>query len=756
MDFLAIALDYARRGWPVFPLSRSKVPFKGTHGHLDASTDPQRVAELFKGRAGANIGLQCGSIVVVDCDGPEAYARLKAAAEPHGGVPATLTAQTTREDGGLHFFFTPPPGTEIRTRNETRASSGASGIDLKGAGGYVVLPPSINRKGREYKWLRELPIAEMPVWLIEFLQSLGNPKETPFVQANSQPLNLGEKPAFLDTKPQQNQSHVADRLSAALAFEFTAHNLARIRAALRAVPPSISYDSWVQLGMALHHLGWTDSQGNPVGLALWHEMSARDAERYQPDKLDTHWRSFGRRDGPTRTVGYVLAIAQEHGWDGSIGAQAREPAGDAAASESVNGHTNGHYALPAILTAAPGHSGHAPILFPDTDKSGNPKATCSNARVALRGLGIECQHDVFHEKLILGGHPIAQWAGEFSDNAVQMLRVIVHQQFGFDPGLQNTNDAAIQECLQKSFDPVCDYLDGLKWDGTKRLGRWLADYLGAEPTALNAEIGRLALVAAVRRAYQPGSKFDQIIVLEGVEGTGKSSAIEILAGASNFSDQSILALDDKAQQEAMAGVWLYEIADLAGMSKAEVERVKAFASRKTDRARPAYGRSRVDRARRCIFFATTNNETYLKSQTGNRRFWPVRTGRLDLIGLQRDRNQLWAEAAELEASGVTTVLDSALWGAVGELQEARRDHDHWDDILRHVEGKIFHIGDGSEYRISTRDLFELHLRVTADRISDGSAKRLCYAMRRLGWEGPKVIRLSDKTHRGYTRPAVTG
>src|SRR5262249_61576793 len=103
-----------------------------------------------------------------------------------------------------------------------------------------------------------------------------------------------------------------------------------------------------------------------------------------------------------------------------------------------------------------------------------------------------------------------------------------------------------------------------------------------------------------------------------VEGTGKSSAISILAGEENFSDQTIIGLDDRAQQENMRGVWLYEIADLAGMSKADVDKTKAFASRVSDRARPAYGRHVVDQPRRCVFFATTNNAEYLKSQTANR------------------------------------------------------------------------------------------------------------------------------------------
>jgi predicted P-loop ATPase len=280
----------------------------------------------------------------------------------------------------------------------------------------------------------------------------------------------------------------------------------------------------------------------------------------------------------------------------------------------------------------------------------------------------------------------------------------------------------------------------------------MTTYLGAEDTELTRAIGSLALVAAVRRVRQPGCKFDEITVLEGPEGTGKSTAIETLAGKENFSDQTILGLDDRQQQENVRGVWLYEIADLAGMSKADVDKVKAFASRVSDRARPAYGRQRVDQPRRCLFFATTNNETYLKSQTGNRRFRPVKTGKIDLSALQHDRDQLWAEAAEIEATGVPLKLPEALWSAAAIEQDKRRDPDPWDEILANVKGVPD--GNGKEERISTTDLLRLHLNLPPDKCNDAAAKRLSFSMKRLGWEKPsdpiRIAGVAGKV-RGFRR-----
>jgi predicted P-loop ATPase len=332
-----------------------------------------------------------------------------------------------------------------------------------------------------------------------------------------------------------------------------------------------------------------------------------------------------------------------------------------------------------------------------------------------------------------------------------MLRVMVEREYRFDPGSQNTHDAAVQECLQESYDPVQDYLDDLIWDRRERIDRWMVDYLGAEDGALVRAVSRLCLVAAVRRARRPGTKFDQIIVLEGPEGRGKSSAIEILAGTENFSDQTLLGIDDRGHQEALAGVWLYEIADLAGHSRTEIERMKAFASRTHDRARPAYGRCRVDVPRRCIFFGSTNNDTYLKSQTGNRRFWPVRCGRIDLVGLKRDRDQLWAEASAIEASGASLVLPESLWGTAAAMQDMRRDHDPWDDALAGLERHGCVKAEGGELRVSSRDVLSLVLGIGADKQNDVTAKRAAFSLRRLGWQGPKVVRFGDVLAKGYVK-----
>jgi predicted P-loop ATPase len=401
----------------------------------------------------------------------------------------------------------------------------------------------------------------------------------------------------------------------------------------------------------------------------------------------------------------------------------------------------------------------ASLDFADITAAGTIKATCANTRTAIEKLEISCGYDVFHDKLLIGGQPIGQYAGELSDHACLYLRKLVDGAYGFDPGRNHIFDACVQMALENSFDPVVNYIDNLEWDGTARVDEWLTTYLGAADTKLNRVIGRIALIAQVRRARTPGCKFDQIIVIESPEGWLKSTALETLAGGPDyFSDQTILGRGDKEQQELLRGVWVFEIADLTNIRKAEVEDVKAFASRTHDRARPAYGRARIDLPRRGVIWATTNNSEYLKSQTGNRRFWPVKIIRpIDVDGLKRDRDQLIAEAAYFEGHGASIVLPKELWATAAEEQEQRREADPWEDVLHAVRGIVGpnENGDPEERVLSQQLLFE-HIGIPKERQKNQDLKRVGEAMRNLGWSGPKLLRLGEKRGRGYWRQPLSG
>jgi hypothetical protein len=390
----------------------------------------------------------------------------------------------------------------------------------------------------------------------------------------------------------------------------------------------------------------------------------------------------------------------------------------------------------------PEHEPDEEAVWEATDKKGIPRPTCANARRALRALNVECRYDVFHDKLFVSGQTIEPRSS--LDQTVLVLRAKIHKAWKFDPSTGNTTDAVVQLGLDNEFDPVLDYLNALKWDGAARLDRWLITYMGAADSELNREFGRLALLAAVRRVRRPGCKFDFIIVLEGPQGVQKSKAIETLAGTENFSDQTILGARDREQQELLAGVWLYEIAELSNIRKTEVEHLRAFASRTHDRARPAYGRTRVDQPRRCVLFATTNDDRYLKA--ADRRFWPVKTGNIDIEALIKDRDQLWAEAATREPNESIS-LRRELWNTARIEQEAREESDPWDDKLINASGTV----EQGEERVSSADLLEIALGIHVSKQRDVDFKRLGRCMRRLGWDGPKKTVIGGTQVKGYTR-----
>lgn len=394
----------------------------------------------------------------------------------------------------------------------------------------------------------------------------------------------------------------------------------------------------------------------------------------------------------------------------------------------------------------------ASTSWPDVTKSGLPRSTLRNTMLGMQRLELTFAYDQFRYRKTVEGAPIQEYQGELSDDACAVLRNLIIERYGFDPGKDNTREAAQTLSVEHPFHPIREYLAGLRWDGVPRINCWLTMYLGAADTPLNSAIGGIVLKAAVRRVREPGTKFDSILVLEGAQGGGKSSAIKILAGAENFSDQDILTLDPKAQMEALEGVWLYEICELEGISRADTSKVKAFASRAVDQGRPAYARFKESRPRQTVFIGTTNDDKYLRDMTGNRRFWPVKVGTIDLASLAQDRDQLWAEAAYWEAKGEGIILDESLWPLAQIEQEARLEDDPWLDKLSQLEPR-YHDQVAGFVRAPTTDLLEREIGLPPERQQQFHTKRLAGVMRKIGWEGPMLIKMEDgRVVRGYQRP----
>jgi predicted P-loop ATPase len=388
-------------------------------------------------------------------------------------------------------------------------------------------------------------------------------------------------------------------------------------------------------------------------------------------------------------------------------------------------------------------------------------ASLENAMIAVKAMKLDCRYDEFHDKVIVKGYENVANGDvlENLDNTLAKLRERVLRGYGFDPGKEYLADALKIECLDHVFDPVRDYLDSLKWDGKPRVDTWLTRYCRAKDVPLVRAFGRKFLLAGVRRVRRPGCKFDYILTLEGDQGIGKSTLYRTLAGEENFCDNEILGLDKREQQEAIQGVWIYELAELEGIRKSDVTHIKLFASKTHDKARPAWGRGVVNRPRRTIFGASTNESDYLRDATGNRRFWPVSVGRIDLAGVARDRDQLWAEAATLEATGEALEIGEEHWGAAAIEQSKRREYEPWEETISDWHAKCewekaakcgwftrcLSDDGGYEFRISSAWLMGNVLEIPQDRQGDATAKRLTKVMRTLGWDRPTTpIRIGMK------------
>ena len=240
--------------------------------------------------------------------------------------------------------------------------------------------------------------------------------------------------------------------------------------------------------------------------------------------------------------------------------------------------------------------------------------------------------------------------------------------------------------------PVKDYLDTLSWDGIPRVDNWLTTYLGAngegDELRYISAAGRAWIISAVARVMQPGCKADAALILEGAQGIGKSTTASILAG--QWFGDALPHLGTKDAASYLQGLWIIELAELANMARAEVEIVKSFMSRTEDRFRPAYARLEVSVPRQCVFIGSTNADNYLRDTTGNRRFWPIRCGKIDTRKLASDRDQLWAEALHLYQAGEKWWLDREIADIANEQQKERVDT---DDPLT---GRVIEIARGRE------------------------------------------------------------
>jgi hypothetical protein len=321
-----------------------------------------------------------------------------------------------------------------------------------------------------------------------------------------------------------------------------------------------------------------------------------------------------------------------------------------------------------------------------TDSKGKPDpASFDNIRAFLALRGVELRFDEFTNSMEwCEGHGYEwQWK-KCDENARKALWLDTHTQYH---GLTCSWDffrASIERIAREaSYDSLRDTVDRLEWDGVERLDNWLSHTVGCPDDSYHRAVGANLIGGLVKRAREPGAKHDETVIFISPEGKAKSSLCEALALRPQWFIDSV-ELGGRPQDviPQLKGKQIIELAELSGMSKTETTKLKAFMSRRNDNATLKYKEEASDHQRRHLFIGTTNDDTPLLSQTGNRRWLPVHVvNAIHLDWIRENIEQLYAEAARWHAEGENFRIPESLWAVAGQHQEAARERTGAEDVL---------------------------------------------------------------------------
>lgn len=355
------------------------------------------------------------------------------------------------------------------------------------------------------------------------------------------------------------------------------------------------------------------------------------------------------------------------------------------------------------------------------EKTGAVKPTFKNTDLILQhdeNLQGLIRRNIFDDNLEVLRIPF--WRHEhnnspyFSDTDSAELIKYLELDYGLRLSQERLATMLRTEAEKNAFHPVKNFIEAVEWDGVERIETLFIDYLGADDTHYTRQVTRKWLIAAVARIYEPGCKFDNMIVLHGTQGIGKSTLARKLGG--RWFNESIQHFRSNEAVLAIQGSWIAEIAELSAMSKSSIEEIKAFLSTTVDKIRKPYDRYTSTLQRSTVFVGTTNDDEFLKDQTGNRRFWPVGTSKDKVTRnvftelTSTEIAQVWAEAKRAYDNGEALLLDEeaekeavkiqkqhteedSLSGQILEFIQTPIPHDYWDKTVYDKRNTIFNYRD---------------------------------------------------------------
>jgi predicted P-loop ATPase len=698
VDFnLKAALEMAQAGIPVFPMRVFKAGDRWTKKpaikgwRSKATTDPETIEAWARADPTRVFGieLEAAGLIVIDCDrhrqDADGCSAFKQLVEANGGiasVPITISS-----GGGWHVYFrqpTVPIGCPVRTGLPP-------GLDVKGAGGNIVVPGSRRPDGAEWRgsdgkptlahaYRNGLPV--IPEWLEKLARKVGQPDPEP------------ERRASRWTNGNRERAYATATLDR----------------------------QWREIaGLAAN--GGRNQKLNAASFGLG-RMVARgwiDSAKVVDALKDAAAKCGLVKDDGMDAVRATIASGLDAGF--------RQPYPDLPHNPSRQSTANG--------------SSKTPGAKPDDENDWRAKLQKTDTRKVIA--------NVNNALLVLENDPdvVGCFAYDEMSRTVMVARAIggsphkrrvatdvditdLQRWLQVDGNVRISKETAVQAMERRaaalSYHPIRDHLLSLRWDGRPRLQSWLSQYLGAEPGPYSSGIGMMFIVSMVARIFDPGCKVDHMLILEGGQGTLKSTACRVLAGDHYFSD-NLPDLSDKDSSQHLRGKWLIEVAEMHSFDRAQTALLKSFLTRQEERYRPSYGRFEVLEPRQCVFIGTTNKEVYLHDETGARRFWPVRTGTIDIAALGRDRDQLLAEA-------VVKYNDGAQWwpeqaferNHIKPQQDDRYEDDAWEDRV------CEHIGQCARITI---DEAARAIGIEGPKIATSDQRRIASILTRLGWKRGK-------------------
>lgn len=620
-----------------------------------ASDDPDTVRDWWRRAPQRNIGLVMGGegrLVALDVDGPDGRASLAELEAKHGTLPATLSSASGRDDGGEHRIFRLPAHLDLAKIKNRKF---LPGLDVKANNGQIACAPSEHNTGRIYTWTVRVEVAEMPEWLYAAMcMASTTPTSAPTPATKSRPL--------------------------------APNTTATVRYVMRALDKACQDIATTTEGSRNEKLF---AKACTV-LEYFHGEQMDHAEAI--DELTAAGMSCGLSKGE---VHKVLSNAWERAKQGpGKRVPALVPKNGGSTTATNGGELPPGAPSPAGYPADWQEADPAHDQDPDTTEplawqgvlkrngEGRIKGCEYNAALILRHDSRFKGHIAFDEfsmRALYREQP-------FSDADEVEILIAMQEHYSVDFCASHVNAALKVITNENRVDTLKMAFDALPaWDSTPRLDTMAVQLLRTHITDQGEHdyariVVRKFLIQAVARAYEPGCQADATLMLIGAQGCRKSTFAKVLGGAF-FTDQVANINDEQKSANSLHGKHVVELAEMACFKGISPQRIKQWLSLGADHYTPKYVRNAVTVLRRCVFIATTNHATPLNDPTGERRFWPLHVGAIDIEGLREVMPQIWAEAVAAYRTGEKWHLTDAEVLLAKNAQSASAAPNTWEDLI---------------------------------------------------------------------------